>query len=596
MGVARDGKRKKQAAARQAGVLRRQAEEHLCLRQATPADAVAEGDLRALVHELQVHKIELEMQNEELRHGRSAMQELSERYHSVVEGVDVGITLVDPDLNIVLANKKLAEMFGKSPDELIGDKCFRLYAGRDAACPDCPGREAMASRIPTECEAIGKRKDGSEFAIHLKASPLFDEDGKPRGFIEVAQDCTERKQAEELLQRAKFAAETANRAKSEFLANMSHEIRTPMTAVLGFSDLLASNGLSSAERQEYLAGIRRNGIALIELINDILDLSRIEADKLILAPAVYPLQQIIDDVISTVAAGMTKKGLGLVVDYRWPLPETIRTDPTRLRQILVNLTSNAVKFTEHGGVRITIRCEHADYGSARIHFAVSDTGIGIPAEKIGERFQPFTQLDGTASRRYGGTGLGFAISKRLATVLGGGIEVASELCKGSTFTLSIDAGSLQGVRMLQGPELPVAQEEGASCGEQIPALHGRVLLAEDVPDIHLVLGCVLRRFNLQVEIAEDGRAACQLAEKSQAECNPYDLILMDIQMPKMNGYEATQWLRQHGWQGPIVALTAHAMKGDREKCLEAGCDDYLPKPVSAIGLQDVLHRYLRRVQ
>ena len=405
----------------------------------------------------------------------------------------------------------------------------------------------------------------------------------------------ERKQAEQSLVHAKIAAEAANRAKSEFLANMSHEIRTPMTAVLGFGDLLAANNLSHDERHQYLAGMRRNGMALLDLINNILDFSRIEADKLTLERTDNPIGQIIDDVMSTVTPSVVKKGLSLVVDYRWPLPETIHTDPTRLRQILVNLVSNAVKFTEQGEVRIAVRCRHDDDGSTRVQFAVSDTGIGIPTGKIGQLFRPFMQVDGSASRRYGGTGLGLVISQRLATALGGDIGVVSELGKGSTFTLTTDAGPLRGVRMLQSPELAVVPGEGSSSAEQEPMLHGRVLLAEDVPDVHLVLGCVLRKFNLQVEIAQDGFVACEMAAKSKAEGKPYDLILMDIQMPRLNGYEATRWLRRHGWQGPIVALTAHAIVGDREKCLEAGCNDYLSKPVNAKELWDVLGRHLNRV-
>jgi PAS domain S-box-containing protein len=391
-------------------------------------------------------------------------------------------------------------------------------------------------------------------------------------------------------------ADCANRAKSEFLANMSHEIRTPMTAILGYGDLLASPNLPYQQKRQFLAGIQRNGKALLELISDILDLSRIEADRLTLEKIDCPLRRVIDDALSVVQVRAEEKGLSLDVDYHFPLPETIHTDPVRLRQILTNLVGNAVKFTERGAVRMTIRCMQETDRPARIQFAVSDTGIGIPADKIGDLFEPFTQVDGTATRRYGGTGLGLAISRRLARALGGDVEVASRLGAGSTFTLTIDAGLLPGVGMLQAPPAPAATEERPSSVEHEAVLHGRVLLAEDVPDIYVVLRQILEKMNLEVEIAEDGRLACEMAEKSQARGRPYDLILMDIQMPQMNGYEATRWLRQHRWKGPVVALTAHAMVGDREKCLEAGCDDYLAKPVTAKGLRDVLARYLGQAE
>ena len=252
---------------------------------------------------------------------------------------------------------------------------------------------------------------------------------------------------------------------------------------------------------------------MLDLINEVLDLSRIEADKLVLEKIDYPLRQIIDDVMSVVKVRVMKKGLSLVVDYRWPLPETIHTDPARLRQVLVNLVGNAVKFTEQGTVRLAIRCLPKTTGPPKVQFAVSDTGIGIPTEKIGELFRPFMQVDGSASRRYGGAGLGLAISQRLAGALGGKIDVTSELGQGSTFTLTIDAGSLQGVRIRQSLELACRPKKVILPGAE-PALHGRVLLAEDVPDMHLVFGQVLRRLGLQVEIAEDGQAACQMAEKS----------------------------------------------------------------------------------
>ena len=524
-----------------------------------------------------------------------ALQESELRFRNLIDTSPDAIGLISLEGQILMANQQAARFFGfDSIEELLAKVTngFEVLAPEEHQRARNNAQKVIQAGVLQDIEYCACRRDGSRFFVECGASLQRDSLGNPNGMLVVFRDITQRKQAEQLLQHAKEAAEAANRAKSEFLANMSHEIRTPMTAVLGFSDLLVSNNLSSAERQTYLAGIRRNGMALLDLINSILDLSRIEAEKLVLERAECPLRPIIDDVMSVVNVNVMKKGLSLVVDYRWPLPETIQTDPARLRQILVNLASNAVKFTAQGEVRVSVGCQRGNNGSARMVFAVSDTGIGIPSEKIDELFQPFMQVDGSASRRYGGTGLGLVISKRLAKALGGDIEVVSELGKGSTFTLTIDAGSLRGVRMVQSPKLTEIDEEASFSQERQPAFHGRVLLVEDVPDIHLVLGCVLRQFNLQVEIAEDGHVACQMVENSKVEDSPYDLILMDIQMPRMNGYEATRWLRQHGWKGPIVALTAHAMAGDREKCLAAGCDGYLSKPVNAVELQDVLRRHL----
>ncbi len=436
------------------------------------------------------------------------------------------------------------------------------------------------------------KTDGTYGFVLDRGYVMRNDKGDAVRMIGAMLDLTERKQAEKELQRAKSAAEAANRAKSEFLSNMSHELRTPMTAVLGFSDvLLMSPELSLSERRDFLVAIQNNGKALLGLIDDILDLSRIEADRLTLAKADCPLRQIVDGVIAAVQFQAEQKGLRLDVDYQFPLPETIHTDAARLRQVLVNLVGNAVKFTSQGGVRITIGCRRKADGTGQMRFAVSDTGIGIPADKLEGLFQAFMQVDASLNRRFGGSGLGLAISRRLAMALGGDIEVASQSGQGSTFTLTTDPGSLQGVRMLPSPKVALIVEE--SLPERPERLaHGRVLLAEDVRGIQTLMAFILREMDLEVEIAEDGRMACEMAETSQAESKPYDLILMDIQMPVMNGYEATRWLRQHGWRGPIVALTAYAMVGDREKCLAAGCDDYLSKPVTRQELWDMLKRYI----
>jgi signal transduction histidine kinase/CheY-like chemotaxis protein len=400
------------------------------------------------------------------------------------------------------------------------------------------------------------------------------------------------KQSQEELLHAKRAAENANRAKSDFLANMSHEIRTPMTSILGFSDLLLAGVRSDEEQQEFLLAIRRNGQALLELINDILDLSKIEAGRMSVRLAACSIEQVIDELLSAVTVRAREKGLTLEVRYEGLVPEQIQTDARRLRQILVNLTGNAIKFTDRGGVRISVRMAKRSGGAAALQFAVSDTGIGIQAHKVRELFQPFVQVDSSTTRRFGGTGLGLAISQRLANSLGGEIDVHSEPGRGSTFTVTIDPGPLTGVRLVEASQRRAGHHVNDALAADGPWFSGRVLLAEDVPDLRRLTGHILRRWNVTVDMAENGREACAAAQRSAAAGQPYDLILMDMQMPEMDGYQATRALRQHGWPGPIVALTAHAMVGDQEKCLAEGCNDCLTKPLDTGRLRSLLARYL----
>ena len=325
----------------------------------------------------------------------------------------------------------------------------------------------------------------------------------------------------------------------------------------------------------------------MRLIGDILDLSLIEAGRLPLAKSEYTLQHIVDDVLAVVRFQAAEKGLSLQVVRLFPLFETLYTDPVRLRQILVKILGNAMKFTPRGEVSLTLL---ALPETGRIQFIVTDTGIGMSAATLARLFQPFTQGDGTHTRPYGGTGLGLAISQRLAKALGGQIEVQSELGRGSTFTLTLDVGSTP----TASPPPDVSAEWDEASAKPL-ALQGRVLLLENEHSLRLILRHLLSKLNLEVDMANDGRSGCEMAETSWVEGRPYDLILMDIQMPGMDGFEATRWLRQQGWQGPIVALTAYAMAGDRERCLNAGCDDYLAKPVVAAQLREILTRYLGRV-
>jgi signal transduction histidine kinase/CheY-like chemotaxis protein len=392
----------------------------------------------------------------------------------------------------------------------------------------------------------------------------------------------------EQLIRAKHAAEAATQAKSEFLANMSHEIRTPMTAILGFSDILLSNP-SPDEAMESARIIKRNGDNLLKIINDILDLSKIEAGKFRVVRTACSPRQIAADVVSLMKVHADAKGLPLTLNIGEDVPEQITTDPTRLRQILVNLLGNAIKFTEVGEVRIALRDAGPD-GDSTMRFDVTDTGIGLSDEQIGLLFQPFSQADGSINRRFGGTGLGLAISKRLAGVLGGDITVASAPGKGSTFSLTIATGPRDGAEPidLATDELELQRQE-----PRLTSIHdSRILLAEDGPDNQRLIAHVLRRGGCEVTVAVDGQVAVDLALEALQAGDPFDVIVMDMQMPVMDGYEATRQLRKVGYAGPIVALTAHAMRDDCQKCLDAGCNDYTTKPIDRALLLDVVARHV----
>ncbi len=387
------------------------------------------------------------------------------------------------------------------------------------------------------------------------------------------------------LEQARRAALGAARTKSEFLANMSHEIRTPMNAILGFSEELAGElerTGATREADEALSTIRRNSEHLLTLLNDILDLAKIEAGRMPVESIPCSPREVVGEVIALLRPRATVKGLALDPEVAGSVPGAILSDPTRLRQILLNLVGNAIKFTDSGAVRVRVTPEPG--AESRLAFEVIDTGIGLDEEERERVFQPFSQGDASTTRRFGGTGLGLPISRRIAELLGGTISVASAPGRGSTFRVTIAA-----------PEAPELRGPTADPARQPVRLGGRLLLAEDGLDNQRLLKRILERAGASVDVASDGRVACDLVFAAAAAGAPYDLIVLDMQMPELDGYGAATELRAHGVRAPIVALTAHAMSGDRERCLAAGCDAYLTKPVQRERLLALLEELLDKV-
>jgi len=393
--------------------------------------------------------------------------------------------------------------------------------------------------------------------------------------------------ANQALEQANARAEAASRVKSEFLANMSHEIRTPMTAILGYTDLLFDPDVSEDESESYKEIIRRSGQHLLVIINDILDLSKIEAGRMVLFQDEVKPRELAADLVATLQADARRKGLTLEFEVADDVPETITSDPVRVRQVLNNLVGNAIKFTRSGTVRVVVRCSGSGDGLMLL-FDVVDSGIGIDEAKLAGLFDAFTQADYSSTRQAGGTGLGLAISKQLAIILGGDIEVESELGKGSTFRFALDAtGASQ--QAPSGTEASAPAEtvsRTSSVSKAAPAvdLHCHVLLVEDGRLNQVLISTILKKAGATIELADNGLQGVEKVVAAQQEGRPFNLILMDMQMPVMDGYDATRRLREAGFDTPIVALTAHAMAGDRQKCLDAGCTEYATKPVDRRGL------------
>ena len=540
------------------------------------------------------------------------IQESEEKYRTILESIEEGYFEVDLAGRLTFFNDSICRILGYTPEEL------KRMDNRDYTDPETSQRmykafnETYSTGRPAniiDCQIT--RKDGEKRNLELTASLLKNSEGEPAGFRGVIRDVTGRKLTE-ALHREKLAAEAANRAKSQFLANMSHEIRTPLNGIIGMTELAMMREMDSKHRN-ILQTIQTESNSLLGIINDILNFSKIEAEMLQLEEIPFDLGSVVENVVKAFVHRAEQKGMGIKASMERDIPDGVIGDPGRLRQILINLVGNAVKFTQKGEISIEVRVAE-DFGkSVKLRFAVKDTGIGIPQDKKRTIFKSFTQADSSTTRKYGGTGLGTTISKHLAELMGGEIDVESEVGVGSIFWFTA-------VFLKQPVEAPHRIQEGKKTMMNSEPLKKRqeslnILLVEDYPTNQQVAASHLKTIGHHVDVADNGLVALEFYRK-----NHYHLILMDIQMPVMDGYEATREIRKleavkmqiepadmpadqeekmsivakmqpEIQRIPIIAMTAHAVEGYREECLKAGMDDYIPKPLKRKNFLSIIEKW-----
>ncbi|MCC9609277.1 PAS domain S-box protein [Blastopirellula sp. JC732] len=529
---------------------------------------------------------------EDIREERRAREAL-EKSHREISKLSLvaakarqSVIIADPFGRIEWVNDAFTQLTGHTLADVVGRKPGAILQGpeTDPQMIALVG-EKLRAQESVSVEIVNYSKSGEKYWIALEIEPVFDEQQQLTQFIATQTNVTERKRYEEDLRSAKDAAEAASAAKSEFLANMSHEIRTPLNGLLGFTDLLIRGAAKDpVKRDEYLNIIRTSGRSLLDVINDLLDLSKIEAGKLETESLPCDPRSVVAEVVSILKVKADEKGLQLEHAWRTDVPDQIVTDSVRLRQLLTNLIGNAIKFTEFG--RVSIK---ASWNSKRqeLKFEISDTGIGIPEDKLDVIFDPFTQADTTTTRRFGGTGLGLAICRRIARLLGGDVAVQSQVGVGTTFAVNIAAPAP--TEDLVSARDRFRNDAGSADSSYSPETFRdvRVLVAEDGPVNRLLVEKMLKPFDFKLTFVENGQLALETFDPQL-----FDLILMDMQMPVLDGYAASERLRATGCDVPIIAMTAHAMASDRQDCLAAGCSDYISKPVELEQLLATIHRNL----
>ncbi len=524
-------------------------------------------------------------------------QAVPARVRSALDTLAEALLVIDAKSHVVLANKAFQEITGEQAEALLGREAstFDWHIGDqhpDEATEDSnlafPWQNAMKTGETLRSNPLWlKNKDEQWHKFLVNCSPILN--GKTASGVLISlDDVTDLEEKEKELRLARDAAELANRAKSDFLSNMSHEIRTPMTAILGFTEVLKrGTGKVDSDWQKHLNTISSSGKHLLELINDVLDLSKVESGALEVESIDCAPHIVAHDVVQVLRVRAEEKDIDLNIRVPEAMPEFIQSDPSRLRQIITNLVGNAIKFTESGGVEIILRTVNSE-GKHQFAIDVKDSGIGMNEKQQAAVFKPFVQADSSITRRFGGTGLGLSISRKLARALGGDITLSSEAGVGTTFTALIDTGPLDPSTFLS-PEriletLVVTEEDNQTEWVFPPS---KLLVIDDAAENRELLSLVLTDLGLEVDLAENGAIGVDMVA-----ANHYDLILSDIQMPVMDGYEAARAMRDSGVEQPIIALTANAMKGYEEVILQAGFSHYMTKPIDIDALTRLLAKLL----
>ncbi|MFC1676445.1 ATP-binding protein [Planctomycetota bacterium] len=547
---------------------------------------------------------ELTHRIDKYRQTQDKLAKSEEIYRLIFDNSAVAIMMADDQERLISWNKFAENLLGMNKEDLFLKPVKSLYPAEEWQRIRSHNVREKGMQPHLESKII--TKDGKVVDVDVSLSVLKDTEGKIISSVGIIKDITERKRSEQASMQARDDLETANlklkrtiehtntlaheammasKTKSEFLANMSHEIRTPMNGIVGAITLVLTKNLDEKVR-EYLTIAQKCTENLLNLINDILDISKIEAGKLEVELVDCDISKELCLINSCMRASALEKGLDFDIVLKDNIPQQIRTDPTRLYQCLVNLVGNAVKFTETGTVRLEASMQQIADRSF-ICFDVIDTGIGIPDDKQAQIFDKFTQADGSTTRKYGGTGLGLAITKQLVELLGGELTLTSQETKGSTFSLIIPTNiNTESAAMMNNGRWRKTNQQ-ADQDAIIPKACGKVLVVEDDLANQQIISGILEETNLEVEIANDGVEAVEKVSKGS-----YALVLMDMQMPNMNGYDATRIIREKGFTLPIIALTAYAMKGDEDICRRVGCDAYLSKPVDVEKLFKTLKKYL----